>query len=46
MEALQRKMENTVLGLESGSYAQRIQAEFLKTLEGRGKAVFKELSGV
>ena len=45
-EALQRKMESTVLGLESGSYAQRIQAEFLKELEARGKSVFSALSGV
>ncbi|KIY95629.1 hypothetical protein MNEG_12333 [Monoraphidium neglectum] len=42
MEALQRKMEATVLGLQSGSYAQRVQAEYLKEVEARAKAVFRE----
>lgn len=42
MESLQRKMEATVLGLQSGSYAQRVQAEYLKEIEGRAKAVFRE----
>jgi hypothetical protein len=41
-EALQRRMEATVLGLTSGSYAQRVQAEYLKELEGRARAVFAE----
>lgn len=41
MEALQRRMEGTVLNLKSGSYAQRVQAEFLKELEDRAQAVFK-----
>lgn len=43
MEALQRKMENTVLGQASGSYAQRVQAEYLKEVEARAKQVFREL---
>lgn len=45
MESLQRKMEATVLGLQSGSYAQRVQAEYLKELEARARAVFKEQVG-
>lgn len=45
-QALQRKMEATVLGLKSGSYAQRVQAEYLKELEDRAKAVFSDLAGV
>jgi hypothetical protein len=44
MEALQKKMEATVLGLQSGSYAQRVQAEYLKEVEGRAAAVFKALA--
>ncbi|EFJ51753.1 hypothetical protein VOLCADRAFT_103396 [Volvox carteri f. nagariensis] len=44
MEALQRRMEGVVLGLQSGSYAQRVQAEYLKEVESRAKAVFKELA--
>jgi len=40
-EALQRRMEGTVLNLQSGSYAQRVQAEFLKELEDRAEAVFE-----
>jgi hypothetical protein len=44
MEALQRRMEGVVLGLPSGSYAQRVQAEFLKELEARAKAVFADLA--
>eukprot|EP00199_Chlamydomonas_sp_CCMP681_P005829 CAMPEP_0119101744 /NCGR_PEP_ID=MMETSP1180-20130426/711_1 /TAXON_ID=3052 ORGANISM="Chlamydomonas cf sp, Strain CCMP681" /NCGR_SAMPLE_ID=MMETSP1180 /ASSEMBLY_ACC=CAM_ASM_000741 /LENGTH=262 /DNA_ID=CAMNT_0007085911 /DNA_START=257 /DNA_END=1045 /DNA_ORIENTATION=+ len=44
MEALQRRMEATVLGLQSGSYTQRVQAEYLKEVEGRAKSVFKELA--
>ncbi|GFR43033.1 hypothetical protein Agub_g4037, partial [Astrephomene gubernaculifera] len=43
-EALQRRMEGVVLGLQSGSYAQRVQAEYLKELEGRARGVFAELS--
>jgi hypothetical protein len=42
MEALQRRMEGVVLGLPSGSYAQRVQAEYLKELEGRAKGVFAQ----
>lgn len=38
--AVQRKMEATVLRLKSGSYAQRVQAEYLKELDDRGKAIF------
>jgi len=41
MEALQRRMESTVLGLASGSYAQRVQAEYLKEFEARAKEVFQ-----
>ena len=39
--ALQQRMEGVVLGLPNGSYAQRIQAEYLKELEKRVKAVFR-----
>ncbi|GIL46603.1 hypothetical protein Vafri_3567 [Volvox africanus] len=46
MEALQRRMEGVVLGLQSGSYAQRVQAEYLKEVESRAKAVFKDLAAV
>ncbi|KAL4418972.1 hypothetical protein ABPG77_000885 [Micractinium sp. CCAP 211/92] len=44
MEALQRRMEGVVLGLPSGSYAQRVQAEYLKELEERAKGVFADLA--
>ena len=44
MEALQRRMESVVLGLPSGSYAQRVQAEYLKELEERAKGTFAELA--
>eukprot|EP00198_Chlamydomonas_reinhardtii_P011959 XP_001701296.1 predicted protein [Chlamydomonas reinhardtii] len=44
MEALQRKMEGVVLGLQSGSYAQRVQAEYLKEAEARAKSVFQEIA--
>ncbi|KAI3433341.1 hypothetical protein D9Q98_003159 [Chlorella vulgaris] len=44
MEALQRRMEAVVLGLPSGSYAQRVQAEYLKELEERAKGTFAELA--
>jgi hypothetical protein len=43
--ALQKRMEQTVLGLKSGSYSQRVQAEYLKELESRGKAIFAKLAG-
>ena len=39
-EGLQKRMEGVVIGLESGSYRQRVQAEYLKELETRAKAVF------
>jgi hypothetical protein len=42
--AVQRKMEATVLGLKSGSYAQRVLAEYLKELDDRGKEVFARLA--
>lgn len=45
MEALQKRMEGTVLGLQSGSYAQRVQAEYLKEVEARAKTVFREEAG-
>ncbi|PRW58323.1 hypothetical protein C2E21_3211 [Chlorella sorokiniana] len=44
MEALQRRMETVVLGLPSGSYAQRVQAEYLKELEERAKSAFADLA--
>lgn len=44
LEALQRKMETVVLGLSSGSYSQRVQAEYLKELESRSKEVFANLA--
>ncbi|KAI8102843.1 hypothetical protein M9434_005635 [Picochlorum sp. BPE23] len=43
MEELQRKMETVVLSLSSGSYAQRIQAEYLQELQSRAKNVFDKL---
>lgn len=44
MEVLQKKMEATVLGMQSGSYAQRVQAEYLKEIEARAKSVFRQLA--
>lgn len=44
MEALQKKMEITVLGMQSGSYAQRVQAEYLKEIEARAKSVYRQLA--
>lgn len=44
MEVLQKKMETTVLGMQSGSYAQRVQAEYLKEVEARAKTVFRQLA--
>lgn len=44
MEVLQKKMEATVLGMQSGSYAQRVQAEYLKEIEARAKTVFRQLA--
>lgn len=44
MQELQRKMERVVLGLESGSYAQRVQAEYLKEVEARAKECFGEIA--
>jgi hypothetical protein len=46
MEELQKRMEVVVLGLQSGSYAQRVQAEYLKEVEARAKTVFKQLAEV
>eukprot|EP01023_Acetabularia_acetabulum_P054588 TRINITY_DN6182_c0_g1_i6.p7 TRINITY_DN6182_c0_g1~~TRINITY_DN6182_c0_g1_i6.p7 ORF type:complete len:125 (+),score=24.63 TRINITY_DN6182_c0_g1_i6:724-1098(+) len=43
-EALQRRMENAILGLQSGSYTQRVQAEYLKELEKKITEAFKEIS--
>jgi hypothetical protein len=37
-------MEGVVLGLSSGSYAQRVQAEYLKELESRARAAFAEMA--
>jgi hypothetical protein len=39
--ALRKKMEVLVLALPSGSYAQRVQAEYLKELESRAQAAFQ-----
>eukprot|EP01025_Chloroclados_australasicus_P047084 TRINITY_DN5226_c0_g1_i2.p1 TRINITY_DN5226_c0_g1~~TRINITY_DN5226_c0_g1_i2.p1 ORF type:complete len:364 (-),score=52.79 TRINITY_DN5226_c0_g1_i2:269-1267(-) len=44
IKALQIKMERTILQLQSGSYAQKVQAEYLKQLELRIKEAFKEIS--
>lgn len=41
LAALRKKMELLVLSLPSGSYAQRVQAEYLKELETRTEAAFK-----
>ena len=45
ISALQKRMENTILGLKSGSYTQRVQAEYLKEVEERGKKVFASMAG-
>lgn len=37
---LQRRMEHTVLGVSSGSYKQRVLAEYLKELASRAEEVF------
>lgn len=37
---LQRRMEHTVLGMSSGSYKQRVLAEYLKELASRAEEVF------
>ena len=37
-------MEGVVLGLSSGSYGQRVCAEYLKELENRAKTVYQELA--
>ena len=38
---LQQRMEEVVLGLTNGSYAQRVQAEYLKEIEERSKKYYK-----
>jgi hypothetical protein len=38
--ALQQRMEGVVLGLPNGSYAQRVQAEYLKELERRVSSAY------
>lgn len=43
MEGLQRCMEQTVLRMTSGSYGQRVTAEYLKELEARAEALFKKI---
>lgn len=40
--ALRRRMERVALGLPSGSYAQRVQAEYLKEVEARAADAFKQ----
>lgn len=40
-ETLQKLMETTVISMQSGTYGQRVLAEYLKELEERGKGVFK-----
>ena len=42
--ALRKKMEVLVLSLPSGSYAQRVRAEYLKELETRTQAAFQKAS--
>jgi len=37
---LQKRMEGVVLNLPNGSYAQRVQAEYLKEVEDRGKELY------
>jgi len=37
---LQKRMESVVLGLPNGSYTQRVQAEYLKEIEDRGKQFY------
>ena len=37
---LQKRMEGVVLNLPNGSYAQRVQAEYLKEVEDRGKNIY------
>ena len=41
---LQKRMEGVVLNLPNGSYAQRVQAEYLKEVEDRGKGIYAEKS--
>lgn len=43
--AIRRRMEAVVLGLPSGSYAQRVQAEYLKEVERAGAAALGIGSG-
>lgn len=43
--AIRRRMEAVVLGLPSGSYAQRVQAEYLKEVERAGSAALGLSSG-
>ena len=40
-EALQRRMENVVLSMQSGSHSQRVQAEFLKEVESNMQRALK-----
>jgi hypothetical protein len=40
-EALQRRMENVVLSMQSGSHSQRVQAEFLKEVESNMQRAVK-----
>jgi len=42
---LQKRMEGVVLNLPNGSYAQRVQAEYLKEVEDRGKGIYAAKSG-
>ncbi len=42
---LQQRMEGVVLNLPNGSYAQRVQAEYLKEVEDRGKAAYAARGG-
>ncbi|KAK9822820.1 hypothetical protein WJX81_004256 [Elliptochloris bilobata] len=44
--ALRRRMEKTVLVLPSGSYAQRVQAEYLSELEARATKAFQNANQV
>jgi hypothetical protein len=40
-EALQKRMENVVLSMQSGSHSQRVQAEFLKEVESNMQRALK-----
>ncbi|KAK9820259.1 hypothetical protein WJX72_008197 [[Myrmecia] bisecta] len=45
LEALQKRMERTALACAAGSYAQRVQAEYLKEVEERARSVYGGMAG-